>query len=279
MLRCAKPGSAKPPPLLACPSPRCVIAVGRPERDAGTWRTRIAEARRDRARHPRARRHVSRGAARRMVDSSVSLAGLGAALDHRRRRRGQPPARKSTAVPAFEPAPVAARFLDAVRTGHGTEGPHRDRVRRPDGRRVGRRGAAGLARRPDQRFVGRRGPPPDDLPDGALAPRYALHRHDRRQRPLRGRRQARRPDAQRRAYRGRRHGSRSRPRGRSAIGSVPTRRSRSSSIGPSRSRPFARRFARHPRSTVTCSWAPTSGEFVFTPWSTLSPRREVPDLA
>ena len=51
------------------------------------------------------------------------LAGLGAALIIAVVAVASLPPAKSTAVPAFEPAPVAARFLDAVKTGHGTKDP------------------------------------------------------------------------------------------------------------------------------------------------------------
>ena len=51
------------------------------------------------------------------------LAGLGAALIIAVVAAASLPPAKSTAVPAFEPAPVAARFLDAVKTGHGTRDP------------------------------------------------------------------------------------------------------------------------------------------------------------
>ena len=272
MLRCPETRQREPPPLLACQSPRGAIAVGRPERDAGTWRTRIAEARRDRARHSRARRRLSRGApgawwipARRSPGSAPpSIIAVVAAAS-------LPPA-QSTAVPAFEPAPVAARFLDAVKTGHGTERPDRDRVRRADGRRVRRRRAADLARRPDQRLVGRRGPPPDDRPDRRTGARTPCT-------PSRSTRSARSEaggklgapirsvvlTARRRHRVARRHADARRS------GPRRHRRSRSSSIGPSRSRPCARRSARRPRSTATCSRAPRPANTVFTPWSTLSP--------
>ena len=52
-----------------------------------------------------------------------ALAGLGAALIIAVVAAASLPPAKSTAVPAFEPAPVAARFLDAVKTGHGTRDP------------------------------------------------------------------------------------------------------------------------------------------------------------
>ena len=52
-----------------------------------------------------------------------ALAGLGAALIIAVVAAASLPPAKSTAVPAFEPAPVAARFLDAVKTGHGTTDP------------------------------------------------------------------------------------------------------------------------------------------------------------
>jgi hypothetical protein len=51
------------------------------------------------------------------------LAGLGAALVIAVVAAASLPPAKSSAVPAFAPAPVAARFLDAVKTGHGTRDP------------------------------------------------------------------------------------------------------------------------------------------------------------
>ncbi len=184
------------------------------------------------------------------------LAGLGAALDHRRGRRGQPPAREEHRGPGLRAGPRRRPLPRRRQDRSRHQGPHRDRVRRPHGRRVGRRRAADLARRADQRLVGCRGPPPDDLPHGALAPRTPCtpSRSTAARAPRPAASSARRSAAScspRPRARGR-----SRPPGRSAIGSAPTRRSRSSSIAPSRSRPFARRSARPRRSTASCSRAP-----------------------
>ena len=184
------------------------------------------------------------------------LAGLGAALIIAVVAAASLPPAKSTAVPAFEPAPVAARFLDAVKTGHGTKDPIEIEFDAPmDAASV----AGALRISPDGPIsvswdaAGRH---LTIAPTGPLAPGHPVHRHHRRQRALRGRRQARRPDPDASCSPRPPAPGRSRRPGRSAIGSAPTRRSRSSSTGPSRSRPCARRSARHPRSTATCSRAP-----------------------
>ncbi len=51
------------------------------------------------------------------------FAGLGAALVIAVVAAASMPPARSTAVPAFEPAPVAARVLDSVKTGHGASDP------------------------------------------------------------------------------------------------------------------------------------------------------------
>ena len=198
----------------------------------------------------------------RMVDSSVCSPGSAPPLVIAVVAAASLPPAKSTAVPAFEPAPVAARFLDAVRPVTAPADPDRDRVRR--------------RRWTPRRSPGRCGSSPDgpisvswDAAGRHLTISPTAHwRPDTlytvtidAQRALRGRRQARRPDAQRRAHRGRRAR-------RSIAATADARRSgpadTSFTIKLDRAVPLAavRAALRStPRSTATCSRAPTSGEY------------------
>ena len=89
------------------------------------------------------------------------------------RPRRRPPS------PASAPAPVTARMLDAVRTGHTVTAPIHVGFDTPMDAASVAGALADRARRRGQRLVGRRGQAADHRPHGALAARHAVHGHDR----------------------------------------------------------------------------------------------------
>ncbi len=248
MLPCRTTRQREPPPRLACRSVRGVIAVGRRERELGHRRRGIAEGRRDRARRARARRHLpgvparSHGGVHRIspalgaaaMIAVVAMASLppapSAAVPRRALRRPSPP-RSSTPFAPGTPSPRRSRSRSMPRW-----------TPRPSPERSGSRPTAPSASRGTR--AGTAADDRADMPAGSPTP-CTRSRSTRSARSEAGGRLATAVHA---LVLTTGRGPRLDRRDASAQGvaSAPTRRSRSSSTGPSRSPPSARRCATEP---------------------------------